>query len=47
MKDPADIEPSEGTPPPFGGTWRRVYLFAFLSQVVFVTALFLIAEAWS
>ncbi len=35
------------TPPPFGGSWRKVYLYAFVSQVVFVIILFLVAEALS
>lgn len=34
-------------PPPFGGTWKRVYTWVFVSQVVFVVLLFVLSELTS
>ena len=37
------VEPGE-PPPPFGGSWKRVYTGVFVSQVVFVVLLFVLSE---
>ncbi|HRE91467.1 MAG TPA: hypothetical protein PK095_20280 [Myxococcota bacterium] len=31
-------------PPPFGGSWKRVYTGVIVSQVVFVVLLFVLSE---
>lgn len=36
--------PEREPPPPFGGSWKRVYTWVFVSQVVFVVLLFVLSE---
>ncbi|MBL8787312.1 MAG: hypothetical protein JNJ59_20570 [Deltaproteobacteria bacterium] len=44
---PPASRPDPEAPPPFLGTWPRVYLAVVASQVVFVLALFGFARACS
>lgn len=43
----SDHEQSSEGPPPFGGTWKRVYIGVFSSQVVFVVLVFVLSELTS